>query len=370
MSEARPVLLTVSGFIPEELEDDVEAARRPRADYVVMAEAFDADVADVAIARRETGRLGHIIERATGVGGLLGWYCFVNRKRYDAIVTDGEQVGIPLALLCRLMGRKSATHVMVCHVLSTRAKRLLLRTARLAGMIDRYVMYSSWQAEFARTELRIPEDRIVLTSFMVDTDFFDTDRTDGLVPIDPTVNPRPMICSAGLERRDYQTLIAAVDGLAIDVIIAAGSKWSKRSFDATGTVPDNVLVKRFDELTGLRAAYGRARFVVMPLEDVDFQAGITTILEAMSMGLPVICTQTRGQTDTIIEAETGRYVSVGDVDGLRRAIVDLIENETETRAMGARARSWAVDNADVHVYAERLAGVVRTAQAAISSQLQ
>lgn len=360
MPEQRPVLLTVSGFIPEDLERAVTAGRRPRADYVVMAQAFDADLVDVAIARRETGRVGRIIERIAGVGGLLGWFCFVNRKRYDVIVTDGEQVGIPLALLCRLLGRGSAAHVMVCHVLSTRSKRLLLRTARLAGVIDRYLLYSSWQAQFVRTELRVPEERIVLTPFMVDTDFFDTNGASDLAAVDS----RPLICSAGLERRDYHTLMEAVDGLAVDVIIAAGSKWSKQSFDRTGAVPENVTLKRFDELSDLRDAYEQARFVVMPLEDVDFQAGITTILEAMSMELPVICTRTRGQTDTIVDGETGCYVGVGDVDGLRSAIVDLIENEDKTQAMGERARAWVVEHADVHVYAGRLAVEVRAASAA------
>ena len=41
-----------------------------------------------------------------------------------------------------------------------------------------------------------------------------------------------MICTAGLEFRDYPTLIEAVRGLDARVVIAAASPWSKRA-DAT-----------------------------------------------------------------------------------------------------------------------------------------
>ena len=37
--------------------------------------------------------------------------------------------------------------------------------------------------------------------------------------------------------------------------------------------------------------YARARLVVVPLHDVDFDAGVTTITEAMAMGKAVVATQ-------------------------------------------------------------------------------
>ena len=38
----------------------------------------------------------------------------------------------------------------------------------------------------------------------------------------------PVVCSAGLEFRDYPTLVKAVDGLDVRVVIGAASHWSKR----------------------------------------------------------------------------------------------------------------------------------------------
>ncbi len=63
---------------------------------------MDADLLDLAEARRRTGGVGRMIESAGGGSALLAWACLRERSRYRCVVTDGEQVGLPLALLCRL----------------------------------------------------------------------------------------------------------------------------------------------------------------------------------------------------------------------------------------------------------------------------
>ncbi len=350
MTDRRPVLLTVSGTIPDDLDEQVAAGQRPRADYRVMSEAFDADVVDVPLALEATGRIGRMLHRVVGVGPLLAWYCFLNRKHYEVIVTDGEQVGLPFAFLSRLAGRGGSRHMMIVHILSTRSKELVVRLACLASMIDRYVVYSSWQLDFIVARFDVPAERVILSTFMVDTAFFDP----GIVQVEQ----ERMICAAGLERRDYPTLMEAVDGLDVRVVIAAASPWSTKA-DSTENrdIPSNVEVRRLS-LFELRHLYAASRFVVMPLFDVEFQAGITTILEAMSMGRAVVCTRTEGQTDTVIEGETGRYVPPADSAALRAAINDLLDDAAECRRLGQRAREWAVESADVREYASRLAAVV------------
>ena len=350
MSATKSVLLTVSGRIPVDLDQQVEAGLRPRADYVVMRDAFDAELVDVEAALARTGLVGRLIHRLGGPGPLLGWYCFRRRRHYQVIVTDGEQVGLPLALLSRFFGRGPARHMMIVHILSTPMKARLVRYGRLAGLIDRYVVYCSWQRNFIRDDLSVSPDRIVLSTFMVDTDFFDPEHLD--------VEQQEMICSAGLERRDYETLMEAVQGLDVKVVVAAASPWSKQS-DATegAALPSNVEVRRLD-LFELRELYARSRFVVMPLFEVEFQAGITTILEGMSMGKAILCTRTSGQSDTVVEGHTGRYVPPADVEALREAIRVMLADDVFTRSAGARARDWAVSNADIEVYASRLSAEV------------
>jgi glycosyltransferase involved in cell wall biosynthesis len=348
------VLLTVSGTVPPDLKDNVKAETRPRPDYLELAQAMDADIVDVTEARRRAGRIGTLIERVAGKPALLAWVCFRERRHYDAVFTDGEQVGLPLALLCRLAFARPFAHVMIVHILTPRKKAGLFRAFRLGRYIDTMVAYSSRQAAFITGELGFPAERVKLTPFMVDTEFFSGSR------VEP--RPGPMICSAGLEFRDYPTLMEAVDGLDVRVVIAAASPWSRRddSTERAATVPANVEVCRLG-FVDLRQLYADADLVVMPLYDNEFQAGVTTILEAMAMERTVVCSQTKGQTDVITDGETGVYVPPGDVAALRSAIVELLGDPDTTSRIGAAARRYVEAEAEVSVYAKRLAAVTTDA---------
>jgi glycosyltransferase involved in cell wall biosynthesis len=96
----------------------------------------------------------------------------------------------------------------------------------------------------------------------------------------------------------------------------------------------------------------------MPLQETDFQAGITTILEAMAMARPVICTRTTGQTDVIVDRETGIYVPPGDPVALHDAIVSLLDDPDRAAQLGRAARRWVEEHATVDRYAAGLATVV------------
>lgn len=347
-----PVLLTVSGVIPADIEAQIASGKRPRADYLELARAFDADLIDYATARHSI--VGRAIARAGGPDAALAWACYQRRGRYQVIFTDGEQVGIPLAGLMKyaaLSGR-SPHHLMIAHILSVKKKMLFFDLLGVQSHIDRFFVYSTWQEHFTETRWRLAPDRVIFTPFMVDSRFFAPER------VTPVPTSRPLICSAGLEARDYPTLLDAVHGLDIDVTIAAASPWSKRSDTTEGRqLPANVTVRRFSQYD-LRQLYADSRFVVMPLFDVDFQAGVTAILEAMAMGRAVICTHTPGQTDVIVDGETGLYVPPGDPRALRQAIERLLADPQEAERMGRAGRHRVEQSMNLDHYVERLSRYV------------
>jgi glycosyltransferase involved in cell wall biosynthesis len=194
----------------------------------------------------------------------------------------------------------------------------------------------------------------------VDTEFWQPERAavaaDGIGGSPP--RSRPMVCSAGQELRDYPTMMAALADVDVDVVLAAASPWSKRSdTSADVEIPANVAVTRLTPFD-LRQLYADASVVVVPVEPTDFQAGITTILEAMSMSRPLVCTRTTGQTDTIVDGENGLYVPPGDVEALRAAVTRLLAHPAEADRLAAAARRWVVDHADIDVYVRLLRAVV------------
>lgn len=357
------VLLTVSGTIPADIEAQIAKGRRPRADYLEMARAFGADLLDVAAARRETNRIGRLVGRVAGDGGLLAWECFRRRRRYDVVFTDGEQVGLPYAALTRALGvtsKRRPRHLMIGHILSTKSKAAMFRSMRLRGCVDTIFVYSTAQRRFVIDQLRVPDAKVVLIPFMVDTAFFSPRAKPARRPS----GARPLVCSVGQERRDHPTMMAAVEDLPVDCAIAAASPWSKHhDSSADRRPPANVRVVRLD-LFELRQLYADSDIVVVPLVEVDFQAGVTTILEAMAMGKPVVCTRTTGQTDVIVDGVTGIYVPPGDPAALRAAISGLVDDPERARALGEAGRRLAEAELDVTTYAQRLARHVDDARGA------
>lgn len=347
------VLLTVSGIINPEAEAQIAAGALPRTDYRELARAFGADLIDYAEARRRSGRLGRWIERLGGRNLLLAWQCFTQRHRYQVIFTDGEQVGIPLALLLKAARAKRLRHLMIVHVLSIKKKMLFFDLFRLQSHIDTFFVYSTWQKQFIQQRWQPAPEQVVFTPFMVDAEFFSLKHV--------TPQRRRMICAVGLEFRDYRTLIEAVRGLDVEVIIAAASPWSKRA-DSTAdqALPPNVSVRRYSQFE-LRQLYADSLFVVMPLYNVDFQAGVTAILEAMAMERALICSRTPGQTDVIVEEATGLYVAPGDASALRAAIQRLLDDPQAAARMGQAGRATIEREMSLDCYVERLTTFVQPA---------
>ena len=349
----KSVLLTISGTVSGDIRQQIDTGMRPRADYLEIARGLDADMIDYAAARTTAGRVGAVLERLGGLNLVLAYACWKLRKRYRAVVTDGEQIGLPLAVMLKLTPSARPRHIMIVHLISVSKKTIFLDWLGVQSSIDRFLVYSRWQQRFIEQRWNISEGRVLWIPFMVDQHFFAPDQ------VQPRPTPRPQICAVGLERRDYPTLLRAVRDLDIQVVIAAASPWSKYKDSTSGQpIPDNVIVQKFNPYQ-LRQLYADSRFLVMPLEPVEFQAGVTAILEAMAMAKAIICSTVPGQADVVIEGENGRYVAAGDPFALRAEILRLLAEPDEAARLGAKGRQLVEREMSLDRYVKRLALIVR-----------
>jgi glycosyltransferase involved in cell wall biosynthesis len=352
MPPSARVLLTVSGVIAADINDQIARGQRPRADYLELARGFNADILDYAAARAATGLLGAMLGRIGGPNLVLAYACWKLRSRYQAIFTDGEQIGLPLAALLKLTPGPRPRHLMVVHVISEPKKTFFLDWLGVQSCIDRFLTYSRWQQRFIEQRWGLGGDRVLWTPFMVDQNFFAPEQ------VVPRRDERPQICAVGLERRDYVSLLRAVEALDVHVVIAAASPWSKRQDGMAGqSIPANVTVRKFTQYE-LRQLYADSRFLVMPLEDVKFQAGVTAILEAMAMARAVVCSRVPGQTDVVAQGENGRYVPAGDAPALRTEIARLLAEPEEAERLGANGRRLIEREMSLDRYVERLTKIV------------
>jgi glycosyltransferase involved in cell wall biosynthesis len=66
------------------------------------------------------------------------------------------------------------------------------------------------------------------------------------------------------------------------------------------------------------------------------------LLEAMSVGLPVIGTDTGGMKNAIVDGETGYVVPPGDLDALAERLDTLVTDDSRQNRLGRAAREYVV----------------------------
>ena len=285
---------------------------------------------------------------------------YVVSGRYDVVFSWGaEKVALPLALLFKLT-RRRVPFVALFGWISKRRQGTLLRLAH--SSIDSIILPPSAQRRHAVRRLGVPAEKLIDLPYCVDTDFWCGDGAAG------DAAAGELICSAGREMRDYETLIQALARTGIRCHIAGAivpgkpDRWRRTvgEFGGAASLPANVTVGPKSPVE-LRDLYRRSRFVVLPLRESDTDNGITCMLEAWGMGKAVICSAVAGQRDALVPGKTGLFVPVGDVQALRDAILDLWSSPADAHRMGREARDYVVHERPLSRFSDGVARLIRAA---------
>jgi glycosyltransferase involved in cell wall biosynthesis len=327
--------MLVSANANRELRLEIEAGIKPMPEFIALERDYGVWLLDWSRVKIEPGRSARrsIRHAVAGLRSAAG---------ADAIFSDGEHVGIPLGIAMEAIG-PARPHVVLGHHLTSRSKPWMLRWLRHMG-ITRVLVHSRAQLQIAIDTLGFTTKSAAFVPYYADARFW---RPQPIVP-------QQLIVSAGREHRDYATLAAAVKDLPVQTVIAAGSLYSPAAMcRMPKAMPANVSVGTRTP-HALRDLYAQAEVVVVPLIPSDFQAGVTTILEAMAMAKPVVVTATDGQRDIVIDGETGVLVPPYDVQALRGELDRLLANPAERRRLGANAREAVLARFDLPIYAATL----------------
>lgn len=205
-------------------------------------------------------------------------------------------------------------------------------------------------------------EKLTLVRETLDQEFFSPDRTSGARPSMAPPSP-PYIVSAGMERRDYPTLVAASKGLPIQVVIGAGSPWSHGRFDPLQAyVPPNVRVSSFDPPT-MRALYESAELVVVPLRPSLRACGMNVILEGWSMRKAVVATRTAGLSSYLTHGLDGILVEPYEPERLRDAIVGLLDDPARAAALAENGHAVVESDLNIDRYVGRIGAILEEAAA-------
>jgi glycosyltransferase involved in cell wall biosynthesis len=330
-------LMLVSTSADQRLRSEVADGRRPTPEYLRLESQHGVQLLDwselgLRSGHRSVARsLRHVLASLRRV------------RRADVVFSDGEHLGIPLAITMRLL-RMDTAHVMIGHNLLTPMKCRIMRHISL-GPHDRVLIHSSNQLRPIVQATGLASERFSTVPYGIDTAFW-SPGSEGEV--------EGLVVSAGREHRDYRTLVEALPAGATATIADHSPYTPEATRRDPGVWPSTVERVALDPI-GLRDLYRKAALVVVPVVDSSMPAGITTLLEAMSVGKAVVVTETTELAGVVEHGCTGLTVPPGDVAGMRAAIKTLLADPSKRRALGAAARDVAVSRYDVNLYAEAIA---------------
>ena len=289
-----------------------------------------------------------LLGRSTTLKAAL--YALRRKADYEHIYTTGEELGVALLLGLKFSNWKGKVH-MVVHACNSAKRRAMFRFLG-DRHVGSYICVSSTQANILTEKVGLPADKVHFWYNWVDTNFYDPRKAD-------VSKTQGYIFSCGLENRDYATLQAASASLPYSFLVQASGFFSAQPGEHD-TEGNNFTVNRtkvpFEEL---RSLYAGARFVVVPLNAVEYAAGVTGILEAMSMGKALVVTDSPGIRDYFVHEESALVVPPNDPTALAKAIAKLWEDDELRDRMGARNRQWCIDNAAVEDYATKVGEQMR-----------
>ena len=268
-----------------------------------------------------------------------------NYPRFDCVVSMDSSSGLLFSLLKRLPGRRKP--LIVIDPALTDTYRLRQRIHDLAlPAADAVVVFGTVQERYLRDRYG-PRVNVRFIRHRIDARFFDPARVAGPAPSEPYV-----LAVGDDVGRDFRTLLAAVTGTGVKVLIKSGRPMP-------GPLPANVQVLAsrisFEEL---RALYQHAQFVALPLYPTLHASGINTLLEGMAMAKVVVVSDSQGIADYVEHGRTAWLVPPENPAMLRGAILGLWEDSRLRGSLGANARQFCLAECSMPVYMRRIAALI------------
>jgi glycosyltransferase involved in cell wall biosynthesis len=262
------------------------------------------------------------------------WRLFRTQGEYDVIFSAHHFTTLGAALLRRL-GLLRKPIVAVCYQSFRKGLMGKILTRLLVAGHDRLLVIGEATLEHVRDVHGVSDRRLKPFFWAYDLPYYDPSW-----PGDGDTGPRYLL-AAGKTYRDYPTLIGAVSQTEAKLrILSMGQFAGSDQLPACVEVgPSGLDWKQV--LEQYRYAFAIAIPLKLDAKKPHNAIGLTSLLEAMAMGRPIL--MTRNEFVGIdIEAEgIGYWIEPGDTEGWRRGIEALYRDMGLARAMGERARRLA-----------------------------
>lgn len=217
----------------------------------------------------------------------------------------------------------------------------------LFRLADQVIVPSSASVQMMR-ELSIPGDRVSLTPFVVDNDWWieHASRADrAATRAEWGVSERDLVVLFCAKLQDWKRPLDLLRAFAkasvphsVLVFAGEGPLRSQIEFEAAALgIASRMRILGFTNQGRLPAVYSAADLFVLSSR---YDACPVVVCEAMLCGLPVILSdKARGRFDLVQPGVTGEIFPCGDVDALAASLKRLLSDRLALATLGANARS-------------------------------
>ena len=289
------------------------------------------------------------------------WQILTCHEKIDAVYATRHN-GIEIIILLRALGLYRKPIVCWHHQpVENSGNPLKERIARFFYRgIDHMFFFSDYLKNRSLASGRITTSGTEQCAWGADMDFYNR-----LMNNNPCTNHEGFI-STGKENRDMPTLVEAFAGTPdqhLDLFSTADSGGvNYEQVFSTTSIPSNVTVNinhgKKHLMNELAHEIWTHKAICICCKETNYTVGLTTLVEALAFGLPVIISKNPNQPFDASEEGCGISVPYGDTDGWRKAIRFIADNPDEAERMGRRAHEMSEQTYNIshtaHIIAEAL----------------
>lgn len=291
------------------------------------------------------------------------WRVLTCRERFDAIYATHYK-GLELVVLLRALGLFRKPIVVWHHqpIIKSKSRlRELLGRFFYKGF-DRLIFFSQKLVDDSLKAPKADPRKLVVGHWGADLAFYDkikaelkAEQVSSPHPNDSQLSPPQHLTTStsfiatGKEQRDQPTLIEAFNRTGSHLILYIGINPNPNvpnpNLEAVERCKpaDNIDVVKICGLLPYEIAreVAKADCVVICCHRTRYTAGLTTVVEALALGLPIICSRNPQIPVDFDSLGCGISVEYGDVEGWQRAVEYIASHPEEARKMGCRGRELA-----------------------------
>ena len=273
------------------------------------------------------------------------------QTHYDLVIAWEGKNGFPYAVMRSLLGQKSPPLIILAFNIRGVISHFLGVVRFGLRSVSRVVVFTPMEVEHYRRDLALSPEQISYCphGWYDAMRWYDPAKRQ---KSDALASAGKFVFASGRSYRDYETLARAIEGTDVSI------KVSGRPFNLAGVdLPGNMETTGWLSNQEMQQYLYETNFYVVPLQRIAHAGGDSSLLQAMSFGKAVVATRAPSTETYIRHGETGLLVEPHDIEGMRRAILQLWRNPEEAKRMGQAARRLFEENHTIDHLARRVYGI-------------